>query len=557
MSDILLLSAPSKKHSIRRKNRRKVGLGILGLFLLILLFGSLSTGRKEIVANIMIENPPVLDEESTSVFGSTDIVIAEKNNQLIDLFVDGEMQQQVSLRSMGLEFSRESILSQLYPQKKDTVEKFIHGSADADSLHALLLQDNLKKESFLKQLRSYFEIAAVPEFYGWTEADGWTFHRHERGIVISEKDFESSYSQLVSQLEYGNLDPQIEIQTSSLAPKRNRSAIKVYQRILQMVRDPFVFDIAGKEVTLDLESDKDFLIIEGEEVRINTEKIDQWVDDFVDSYFEEPSRVRLIATETTTYKRNKAVIEGEFREGKRLDAQEIKNDMYAKLFSEDKRIVVRSYEIPVSVYSDLDGQMLEILAVGWSEYSKGNDANRVHNIQTGLDRLNGVVVAPGEKLSFNHMTGPINYDFKEGYAIFGNSAAKSLGGGICQVSTTFFRSLLNIGLPITMRQNHSWDLSYYQAGGYGLDATIYPSQGLDVKAINDYDSHLFFYSYSRPDTEEAFVVVYGVPDGREVALNPRKEYKPFYGAKTLIWDHEVTYADGKKRDYEIVSRYNK
>lgn len=556
MSGILLLPPPSG-HYYKRKKRKNVMIGLIATFLMVLLFGGLSLGRKEIVANIMVDQPQTADLQSSTLKQKAELVIQKKNQQLVRLFVDGSEQQEVSLSTVGLEFSKDSVVSQLYPQRPEKINGFLHGAADEKAVYALILQDNYKRDSFLKQLRSYFELAAVPEFYSWSEDEGWQFHRHERGIVITEERFNESYQKLIGQLERGDLEPRLDLQTTSVAPARDRSAIKIYQRIIRLVEEPFVFDIAGEEVILDLESDQDFVIIDGEDVLINEEKISEWVDNFVEDFFEEPSTVRLLAKEKTTYNRDKAVVEGEFKEGQRIDAEEMKQVIYDHLGTQNRNVAVRVYEIPVRVYSALDNQELEILSVGWSEYSKGNAPNRVHNINTGIDRLDGLVVAPGEKISFNHMTGPINYDFREGYAIFGNGAGKSLGGGICQVSTTFFRALLNMGLPITMRRNHSWDLTYYREGGYGLDATIFPAQGLDVKAVNDYDSHLFFYTYTRPDIEEAFVVVYGVPDGREVALSPRQEYKPFYGAKTLIWDQEVTYADGEKRNYEIVSRYRK
>ena len=153
------------------------------------------------------------------------------------------------------------------------------------------------------------------------------------------------------------------------------------------------------------------------------------------------------------------------------------------------------------------------------------------------------------------MNGIIGGDFRMGWGIFGTVAKPVLGGGICQVSTTFYRSLLNLGVPVTQRQNHSWDLNYYQKGGYGLDATIYPSAGLDVKGNNDLESHLFFYSYTRPDTEEAFILVYGKADGRKVVLEPEEEYIPWKGAKTLKWTQEIEFTDGTSKLNNIVSRY--
>ena len=247
--------------------------------------------------------------------------------------------------------------------------------------------------------------------------------------------------------------------------------------------------------------------------------------------------------------------EGEFVEGARLNVEESLQKVQEALEKGEERTRLRLYEIPVKVFSELDNKPYQLLSVGYSEYSKGNAPNRVHNIETGLSRINKTLIEPGQEISFNKSNGPIDNDFRIGYAIMGNSAAPSLGGGICQVSTTFYRGLLNLGVPILQRQNHSWDLSYYQAGGYGLDATIFPAVGLDVKATNDFDSSLFLYAYDRPDTQEAFVLIYGVGDGRQVTLEPEEEYVPWRGAKTLKWTRTIEFPDGTSREHEIVSRY--
>ena len=49
------------------------------------------------------------------------------------------------------------------------------------------------------------------------------------------------------------------------------------------------------------------------------------------------------------------------------------------------------------------------------------------------------------------------------------------GGGLCQVSSTFYRAALWGGFEIVDRKPHSYAVSYYaQVGGWGLDATVYP-----------------------------------------------------------------------------------
>ena len=90
------------------------------------------------------------------------------------------------------------------------------------------------------------------------------------------------------------------------------------------------------------------------------------------------------------------------------------------------------------------------------------------------------------------------------------------GGGLCQVSSTFYRAALLAGLPITERAPHSYAVSYYaQVYGYGLDATIYPGVR-DIKFFNDTAGHILVQGYI--EGSNAYFKFYGSDDGRTVEL---------------------------------------
>lgn len=81
-----------------------------------------------------------------------------------------------------------------------------------------------------------------------------------------------------------------------------------------------------------------------------------------------------------------------------------------------------------------------------------------------------------------------------------------MGGGICQVSTTVFRALYAAGLPILQRQNHSYQVHYYDP--QGLDATIY-QPSLDLKFANDTGGSLWFQSDWDDESSTLTVNVFG------------------------------------------------
>lgn len=160
----------------------------------------------------------------------------------------------------------------------------------------------------------------------------------------------------------------------------------------------------------------------------------------------------------------------------------------------------------------------ELIAVGYSTFY-GSPKNRIHNIHVGMARFNGLLLAPGATFSFNGNLGRVDgtTGYKRELTIVGTDTIPEYGGGLCQVSSTFFRAILWGGLPIVERAPHSYAVSYYaHPYGYGLDATIYPGSH-DVQFLNDTGQHILIQSYAIG--EEAYFKFYGTSDGREIIMD--------------------------------------
>ncbi len=156
----------------------------------------------------------------------------------------------------------------------------------------------------------------------------------------------------------------------------------------------------------------------------------------------------------------------------------------------------------------------ELVGIGQTDFH-GSPKNRVHNINVGADKLNGVLIKPGEEFSLVETLGEI--DASTGYlpelVIKGNKTIPEYGGGLCQIGTTAFRVVLNAGLPVLERQNHSYRVSYYEPP-VGMDATIY-NPAPDFKFKNDYASHLLL--QTKIEGTILFFELYGTQDGREAS----------------------------------------
>jgi vancomycin resistance protein YoaR len=128
-----------------------------------------------------------------------------------------------------------------------------------------------------------------------------------------------------------------------------------------------------------------------------------------------------------------------------------------------------------------------------TSYFRGSHEERIQNIVTAAARYDGVLVAPGETFSMGQELGDVSLDngFTEALIIYGGRTIKGVGGGVCQVSTTLFRTVFFAGFPVVERVPHAYRVSYYEetSGGIdakyaGLDATVYFPL-VDFKFKND------------------------------------------------------------------------
>jgi len=216
----------------------------------------------------------------------------------------------------------------------------------------------------------------------------------------------------------------------------------------------------------------------------------------------------------------------------------------------------------------------------------GSPANRKVNIKNGVRFLQGVIIATGEEFSTIKTLGTI--DNTTGYlpelVIKENRTTPEYGGGLCQVSTTLFRAVMNAGLPITARQNHSYRVPYYERDGNGrtigpgLDATIYdPSP--DFRFRNDTGSSIVIQGFTKGDT--ITFELYGTSDGRSSTIDgPRtlstippgpdiivetdtlkpgekKKLDSAHPGGTAIATYTITYSDGRVDAKEFKSIYKR
>jgi vancomycin resistance protein YoaR len=157
----------------------------------------------------------------------------------------------------------------------------------------------------------------------------------------------------------------------------------------------------------------------------------------------------------------------------------------------------------------------ELIGRGSSRF-RGSISSRIYNLSLAASRFNGVLIAPGETVSFNNTLGDVSLDtgYKQAYIIKDGKTVLDDGGGVCQVSTTFFRAVLDTGLPVVERRAHAYRVGYYEQGSpVGFDATVY-SPTTDFKFKNDTPGHLLIQTYTNTAAASLVFEIYGTSDGR-------------------------------------------
>ncbi|WXR61639.1 VanW family protein [Peptostreptococcaceae bacterium AGR-M142] len=136
---------------------------------------------------------------------------------------------------------------------------------------------------------------------------------------------------------------------------------------------------------------------------------------------------------------------------------------------------------------------------------------RTKNIELASSKMDGMILKSGDVFSFNTVTGQrgISGGYKLAPVIIEGELKDSIGGGICQVSSTLYNAVLNSGLEIVERKNHTIPSSYIKIG---LDATVVQNY-VDFKFKNNNNNAI--YLFVKPQNGKMIARVYGEASDRK------------------------------------------
>lgn len=159
----------------------------------------------------------------------------------------------------------------------------------------------------------------------------------------------------------------------------------------------------------------------------------------------------------------------------------------------------------------------DLLGTFTTSYSTSG-TSRSANVENGCRLINATTLYPGDEFSTYKTVSP--FSTQNGYYMAGSylngKVVDSIGGGICQVSTTLYNAVLLAELEVTERHNHSMIVSYVDPSA---DAAIAESAGKDFRFKNNTDYPIYIEGYT---------------SGKKITFN-------VYGCETRSSGHSVKY----------------
>jgi len=233
--------------------------------------------------------------------------------------------------------------------------------------------------------------------------------------------------------------------------------------------------------------------------------------------------------------------------GRSLDVATAVQDINQALVAGEHQVALTLQYTQPEISNDVTAEELGIREQVGVEvsYFYGSNASRIQNIETAASRFHGVLVPPGAVFSMAETLGDISLDdgYAEALIIYGNQTIQGVGGGVCQVSTTLFRTAFFAGYPIVERHPHAYRVYYYELNAAnqavermaGLDATVYVPT-VDFKFKNDTDNWLLMETYVQAAARKLTWKFYSTSDGRTVEWDTT-------GLKNIVEPDEAVYKE--------------
>ena len=250
----------------------------------------------------------------------------------------------------------------------------------------------------------------------------------------------------------------------------------------------------------DVENDKKIYKVE---LQLNDKKLSEFVNNKATKCNIEPKEPIMVPKSSRissgdissqfTYK--------EGTSGSSINPKEVKADIESKVKDWDKNDIEieakTSEEQPKHKIDELKNCNAKLATFTTRFYS--SSSSRCNNIANAASKINGKVLYVGDVFSMLNTVTP--FTKANGYYEAGSysqgKVVDSIGGGVCQVSSTLYNAVLRAELEVVRRNNHSMIVSYVDKSA---DAMISEGAGQDFKFKNNSDAPVYIEGYTSGKT---------------------------------------------------------
>lgn len=422
-------------------------------------------------------------------------------------------------------------------------QSFVKGK----NLDLMLVADEKKIDDFVASISAVINEEMVEPALIVNEDETVSFKEGADGVMVDEVWLKNELMNRLARLDTSNLG----LKTKTLTTEVNRDKLDVIKtdaeklvgRKMKLKTEDEEWEVTGEEMVGMMS-----LVKEG----FDEKKVGKVVADLAEGMNREPVNARF------AFENGKVSEFQAGRNGIKVNQKELVNlivNKFDELVGKDEEEIVA--EVPAEIIEPeiKTGEVnnlgiKELVGKGESTYFH-SIPNRVHNVALAAKRVSGTLVKPGETFSFNNALGDVSRatGFLSAYVISNGRTVLGDGGGVCQVSTTLFRALLNAGLPIVERHAHSYRVGYYeQDSPPGIDATVY-NPTADLKFKNDTPAYLLIQATVDEANRYLEFDIYGTDDGRAAEITTPKVWGQSPPPPAL-YQEDPTLAPGTKEQVD-------
>ncbi|WP_162300625.1 VanW family protein [Anaerosacchariphilus polymeriproducens] len=200
---------------------------------------------------------------------------------------------------------------------------------------------------------------------------------------------------------------------------------------------------------------------------LNGEIVQEYVSNLAQNCFVAPVEANISLADNDQFEVTESVDGQKINESMLVDAIQNtsdKNDWKSVVNIEGKMDIIKPH------YNSNDLKKVNTLISSFQTHFIAA-SSRGRNIIKGTSRINGTVLMPGDEFSVDQVILPrtIENGYLIGKAFLNGRVVDSVGGGVCQIATTMYNTILRAGIIPDVRKAHSMSVSYVPLG---LDAAV-------------------------------------------------------------------------------------